>query len=116
MRRRWQAELAALCLALLAWAAAPQTRLALGDSVTASDCSIAAGGSVTNNTVTCNFGLTPEQLKELTKAAVAGATGPLLDRIEDISKRLGVTEEAAKALLRIVGEQTDVPDERLAEV
>jgi tetratricopeptide (TPR) repeat protein len=39
-----------------------------------------------------------------------------MDRIETISKRLGITEDAAKTLLRIVGEQTDVPDERLAEV
>jgi hypothetical protein len=51
----------------------------------------------------------------VTKPAVEGAIGPLLDGIEDIRKRLGVTEEAAKALVRVVGEQTDVPDERLAE-
>jgi tetratricopeptide (TPR) repeat protein len=95
---------------------APAAAFALGDTSEASNCSIAAGGNATNNTLTCNFGLTPEQLKEVTKAAVAGVTGPLLDRIEDIGKRLGVTEDAAKALLRIVGEQTDVPDERLAEV
>jgi hypothetical protein len=68
------------------------------------------------NTLTCNFGLTPEQLKQATEAAVKGATGPLIDRITDISKTLGVTEEAAKTLLRIVSEQSDVPDERLAEV
>ena len=38
-----------------------------------------------------------------------------MDRIENVSKRLGVTQEAAKTLLRIAGEQPDVPDERLAE-
>lgn len=43
-----------------------------------------------------------------------GATTPLIDRIETISKRLGITENAAKTLLGIAGEQS-VPDERLAE-
>lgn len=84
--------------------------------VTATSCSIAAGRDVSNNTVTCNFGLTPEQLKQVTEAAVSGATAQLLDRITSVSKTLGVTEEAAKTLLRIVGEQSDVPNERLAEV
>ncbi len=59
-----------------------------------------------------NFGLTPEQVKELTAAAARGATAPLTTAIVDLSKRLGVTEDAAKTLLRIVGEQ-DVPLERL---
>ena len=61
-----------------------------------------------------NFGLTPEQAKELTEAAARGATGPLTNTIVDLSKRLGVTEDATKTLLRIVGEQ-DVPLERLSE-
>jgi hypothetical protein len=61
-----------------------------------------------------NFGLTPEQVKELTEAAARGATGPLTTAIVDLSKRLGVTEDATKTLLRIVGEQ-DVPLERLSE-
>jgi tetratricopeptide (TPR) repeat protein len=61
-----------------------------------------------------NFGLTPEQVKELTEAAAHGATGPLTSVIVDLSKRLGVTEDATKTLLRIVGEQ-DVPLERLSE-
>ena len=51
----------------------------------------------------------------MTRAAVEGATSPLMDRIEIVSKRLGVTQEAAKTLLRIAGEQTNVSDERLAE-
>ena len=84
-------------------------------SVNASACSVAAGGNASNNTLTCNFGLTPEQLRQVTKA-VEGATSPLMDRIEDIGKRLGITEDGAKTLLRIVGEQTDVPDDRLADV
>jgi tetratricopeptide (TPR) repeat protein len=61
-----------------------------------------------------NFGLTSEQVKELTEAAARGATVPLTTVIVDLSKRLGVTEDAAKTLLRIVGEQ-DVPLERLTE-
>jgi hypothetical protein len=65
--------------------------------------------------VTCNFGLTPEQLKQATEAAVKGATGPLIDRIADISKTLGVTEDAAKTLLKIVGEDPNVPDDKLAD-
>jgi tetratricopeptide (TPR) repeat protein len=76
---------------------------------------VAAGRDASNNTVTCNFGLTPEQLREVTEGAVAGATSTLTKEIVDISKRLGVTEDAAKTLLRIAGEQTNVPDERLAE-
>jgi hypothetical protein len=71
---------------------------------------------IAEHDVTITYGLTFEQVKELTKAAAPGAVGPLADRIVDLSKRLGVTEEAAKTLLRIVGEQPNVPDERLAEV
>lgn len=61
-----------------------------------------------------NFGLSPEQVKALTEAAARGATGPLTSAIVDLSKRLGITEDATKTLLRIVGEQ-DVPLERLSE-
>ncbi|ACL60937.1 conserved hypothetical protein [Methylobacterium nodulans ORS 2060] len=83
--------------------------------MTATTCAVAAGRDASHNTLTCNFGLTPEQLREVTKAAVEGA-GSLLDRVEAISRRLGITSSAAQTLLRIVGEQPDVPDERLAEV
>ena len=55
-------------------------------SVNASACSVAAGGNASNNTLTCNFGLTPEQLRQVTKAAVEGATSPLMDQIAKISK------------------------------
>ncbi len=91
----------------------PQPAAALGDTVTAASCAVAAGGNASNNTVTCNFGLTDEQLRRVTQAAVSGATTPLLDRIEAISKTLGVTTDAAKTLLKIAGEQ-DVSDEKLA--
>jgi tetratricopeptide (TPR) repeat protein len=75
---------------------------------------VAVGGDIKNSTI--NFGLTDEQLRQVTKAAVEGATGPLIDRISVISKTLGVTEDAAKTLLKIAGEQPDVPDENLAQV
>src|SRR3954469_2130980 len=60
------------------------------------------------------YGLSPEQVKELTEAAARGATGPLTATIVDLSKRLGVTEDTTGTLLRIVGEQ-NVPLERLSE-
>jgi tetratricopeptide (TPR) repeat protein len=114
--RRCRQKVAAFCTAALIAVFVSGGAIATdSSSVTASACSIAARGNASNNTLTCNFGLTPEQLREVTKAAVEGATEPLIGRIEGISKRLGITEEAAKTLLRIVGEQTDVPDERLAE-
>src|SRR6476660_1000676 len=71
-----------------------------------------AAQNITNSPIT--FGLTPEQVKELTEAAARGATAPLTAAIVDLSKKLGVTEDATKTLLRIVGEQ-DVPPERLSE-
>jgi tetratricopeptide (TPR) repeat protein len=90
--------------------------LAVGDdAVNASSCGIGAGHDANNNTLTCNFGLTPEELKKVIDAAIASATGPLLDRMSAISKTLGITEGAARTLLRIVGEQPDLPVEKLAE-
>jgi hypothetical protein len=94
--------------------AAPCGAALLSDTVTGADCSVTTGGSATGNNTTCNFGLTPEQVKELTEAAVRGATVPLTGTIVELSKRLGVTEDATKTLLRIVGER-DVPLERLSE-
>jgi tetratricopeptide (TPR) repeat protein len=85
------------------------------DNAATAPCAFAAGRDISNNAVTCNFGLTPEQLKEATEAAVKGATGPLLDRIEAISKTIGVTQDAAKKLLQIVGEDPNVPADRLSE-
>ena len=54
----------------------------------------------------------PEQLKTTIEAAVDGR---LIDRIVEISKTLGVTEDAAKTLLKIVGEDPNIPDDKLAE-
>jgi hypothetical protein len=39
----------------------------------------------------------------------------LLDRIEAISKAIGVTQDAAKKLLQIVGEDPNVPADKLSE-
>jgi hypothetical protein len=61
-----------------------------------------------------NYGPAPEQLQELTKAAAAGAVGPLLDKIVDLSSRLGVTLDATLAMLRIIG-QEDVPLDQLRQ-
>ncbi len=112
----WLAAAVAAAFAI----AAPRGAAALGDtSVGGGPCSIATAGSASGNTVTCNFGLTSEQLKQVTEAAVTGAvkgaTGPLVDRITDISKTLGVTEDAAKTLLKIVGEDPNIPEDKLAE-
>ena len=104
---------AALAAGLMALALGSTSAWPLGDTeVTATDCGIAAGRDASGNTVTCNYGLSPEQVQELTRAAAAGATGPLTETIVALSKRLGVTENATETLLRIVGEQ-DVPLEQL---
>jgi tetratricopeptide (TPR) repeat protein len=68
---------------------------------------VIAGGDVS-----IAYGLTVDQVQELTKAAAAGAVGPLADRIVDLSNRLGVTHNAAVTMLQIIG-QEDVPVERL---
>jgi len=64
--------------------------------------------------VAITYGLTPEQVQQLTKAAVAGAVGPLVDKIVDLSQKLGVTQGAALTLLRVLGQQ-DVPLEQLPQ-
>jgi tetratricopeptide (TPR) repeat protein len=94
---------------------APHLANALGDKVEAGSCAIANSGSASGNTVTCNFGLTGEQLKQLTEAAVKGATGPLTQQIVEISEKLGVTVEAARRFLKIVGEDPNIPEDKLGE-
>ena len=73
---------------------------------------VAVGGNVSNSQITVGF--KPEEVQKLIETAVRGATDSQTGRIEELSKRLGVTEDATKTLLRIVGEQ-DVPLERLSE-
>ena len=113
MRRGWQTAVG-LSLISIAFHAVG-VRAGDNGAVTAAPCSIAAGRDASNNNTTCNFGLTPAQLKEVTEAAVKGATEPLTHQIVDISKTLGVTEGAAKTLLKNVGEDPDVSEDKLAE-
>jgi hypothetical protein len=109
----------------------PRTSLAAGD-VSSSLCNITTGGIGSgNNTSNCNFGLTPEQIKQLTEsvvkgaaeavgkgateAAVEAATKAAQGQIDKISKTLGVTEDAVRSLLKIVGEDSNIPNDKLAE-
>ena len=90
--------------------------VAADDNAPSDSCKITSGGIGSGgNTVTCNFGLTPEQLKQLTEAAVKGATEPQPHQVDKISKTLGVTEDAAEELLKIVGEDPNIPEDKLAE-
>ena len=61
------------------------------------------------------LGPSPEELKALVEAAAKGATAQQLAQIEDLGRRLGVTADATRTLLRIIGAQTDIPEERLNE-
>ena len=109
------ALLAAVALSAAMIAFGQQTAIALGDKVEAGSCAIANSGSASNNTITCNFDMPPEKLKELIEAALKGGEEPILDRLVGVSKTLGVTEDAAKTLLKIVGEDQNIPDDKLAE-
>ena len=59
-------------------------------------------------------GTSPAQLADIVRAVSEGATAPLARQIEDLRSRLGVTEGAALAMLRSLG-QADVPVERLPQ-
>jgi tetratricopeptide (TPR) repeat protein len=92
--------------------------------VSTGSCNITAGGIGSgNNTANCNFGLTPEQFKQLTDSVVKGAaeaagkgvTRAQQEQIDKISKTLGVTEDAVKSLLKVVGEDSNIPEDKLAE-
>ena len=96
-------------IAFQAGATAADTKIDTGQ------CSIAVAGSAVGNSITCNFGLTPDQLRQLTEAAVRGVTEAQQERVDKVSKALGVTEDAAKNLLRVVGEDPNVPEDKLAE-
>ncbi len=77
-------------------------------------CNVTSGGIGSGgNTVTCNFGMPPEQLKAAVEESAVN--GHLSDRIVQISKTLGVTEDAAKKLLKLVGEDPNIPEDKLAE-
>jgi hypothetical protein len=94
---------------------AQQAAVALGDRIEAGSCAIANSGSASGNTITCNFDMPPEKLKELIEAALKGGEEPILDRLEQVSETLGITKSAAKNLLKIVGGDSTIPDDKLAE-
>ena len=71
---------------------------------------ISAGGNVSVS----YLGLNPEQVRDLTRIAVSGATGPMAAQIGDLAQKLGATRGAAEAVLRAVGQQ-NVPLELLPQ-
>jgi hypothetical protein len=117
---------AALVFSVATLVLAEQTAVALGDKVEAG-CGIASSGNIVN----CNFDLAPEQLKQLTDSVVKGATEAVgkgetesavkaaieaqQDHLDKIAETLGVTKSATKTLLKIVGEDPNIPDDKLAE-
>ena len=110
------AVLAAVALSAAIIAFGQQAAVALGDTkVEAGSCAIANTGSASFNTINCNFGLTPEQFKQVTEAAIKGAIGAQQEHFDKISETLGVTKSATKTLLTIVGEDPNIPDDKLAE-
>jgi tetratricopeptide (TPR) repeat protein len=62
-----------------------------------------------------SVGLTGAEVQELTKAAAAGAVGPLADKIVDLSQKLGVTQGAALAILHALGHE-NIPADRLPDM
>ena len=114
--RRWRLPTCSAALALGLAILALQAELAFANSkIDAGQCSVAVAGSAVGNSITCNFGLTPEQLRQLTEAAVRGATDAQQEHVDKVSRTLGLTESAAKNLLRIVGDDANVPEDKLAE-
>jgi tetratricopeptide (TPR) repeat protein len=113
--RRYHQEIAAFGAATLIATFVSGAAIAAESSVTANTCSIAAAGNASNNTLNCNFGLTPEQLKQLTEAAVRGATEPLVAQIRAVGKTLDITADAAKTLFKLVGEDPNVSEDKLAD-
>ena len=52
---------------------------------------------------------------ELTQAVRDAFVGGATVRVEEISRQLGVAVEAAKTLLKIVGQDPNIPDDKLPE-
>jgi hypothetical protein len=113
--RRYHQKIAVFGAATLIAAFVSTVAIAADSSVSANTCSIAAAGNASNNTLNCYFGLTPDQFKQLTEAAVKGATEPLVTEIRAVGKTLDITEDAAKTLLKLVGEDPNVPEDKLAD-
>jgi tetratricopeptide (TPR) repeat protein len=83
----------------LANVAAGMEPASVGDvgEVIANLCAIAAKNDTNNNKLNCNVG-----------------PAVLIDQIEDISGKFDITEQAALTLLHIVGEDSTIPDDKLA--
>jgi tetratricopeptide (TPR) repeat protein len=142
----WQAALGLILV--LIWPSLSLADTTSSEAARAEPCSIAAGHDASDNTLTCYFGLTPEQLRQLAEVAAAShntastnigevianicgiaagndvkdnkvncTVGPtvLIDQIKDVSGKLDINQNAVLALLRVVGEDPNVPDNKLAE-
>jgi tetratricopeptide (TPR) repeat protein len=122
----------AAALAVVLSIVVPNVAIAAEGEVPSGSCNITSGGIGSgNNTENCNFGLTPEQFKQLTDSVVKGAAEAMgkgateaaveaakktqQEQIDRISKTLGVTEDAVRSLLKIVGEDPNVPEDKLAD-
>ncbi|HWY83071.1 MAG TPA: tetratricopeptide repeat protein [Roseiarcus sp.] len=122
----------AAALAVVLSIVVPNVAIAAGGEVPSGSCNITSGGIGSgNNTTNCNFGLTPDQFKQLTDSVVKGAAEAMgtgateaaveaakktqQEQIDKISKTLGVTEDAVRSLLKIVGEDPNVPEDKLAD-
>jgi hypothetical protein len=141
--RRYKEIAAVGAAALIATYVSATAIAADSGSVTANNCGIPAGGNASNNTLNCYIGLTPEQLRDLANVAAgmgpasAGNVGEvianlcaiaannsklncnvgpavLVDQIKDISGKFDITEQAALTLLGIIGEDSTMPNDKLA--
>jgi tetratricopeptide (TPR) repeat protein len=100
-------------VALLIGLSAPATVLAFGDTATATNCTLAAGSSATNNTINC--GIPPDASPAIIAAATQGLKSLTEEQrrtIDELQKHFGVDQEALKAFFAILGEN-EVPPERL---
>jgi hypothetical protein len=146
MRRGWQTAVGLILIAL-ALSSSSANEIA-NEVVRAELCSVAAGRNASDNTLTCYFGLTPEQLRQLTDVAAASGkaaptnigevianvcsiaaandvthnkvsctVGPsvLVNQVKVISDRLAINQNAVFSLLRVVGEDPNVAEDKVAE-
>ena len=106
-QKAWRiAEIVAMLLLLMLAMAWP--RLVRAQSI--ETYGVQSPAITASGNVAVTYGISPEQVQNLIKAARAGDT----DKIADLSGKLGVTQGAAATMLRIIGEQ-DVPLEKLPQ-